>query len=149
MRRWVTYWHLWGVSPVCCRTWFTRWSFLVKAFGQYWHRNGVSPVCWRTWLIRCSFRVKDLEQYPQRCGDSPVCWRTWFNRCSLRVNAFEQKSHRWGVSPDTHKGIFKNRHSKGFWLATNHTLPTSWDRKAGRHRLAKPAKHWACQKANK
>lgn len=60
------------------------------------------PVCCLTWLTKCSFLVKDFAQNRHRCGDSPVCCLTWFSRCSFLVNVFEQKSHRWGVSPVCH-----------------------------------------------
>lgn len=59
-------------------------------------------MCCLTWLTKCSFLVKDFAQNLQRCGDSPVCCLTWFNKCSFLVKVFEQKSHRWGVSPVCH-----------------------------------------------
>lgn len=62
----------------------------------------MSPVCCRTWLVKCSFLVKDLLQKTHLCGDSPVCCLTWFSKCSFLVNVFEQKSQRCGVSPVCH-----------------------------------------------
>lgn len=85
-QQWMfTYPHLWGDSPVCCRTWFNKCSFLVKVFEQKSQRWGVSPVCHIMWFVKCSFLVNALPHISQRKGVSFVCERIWFAKCSFRV----------------------------------------------------------------
>uniref|UniRef100_A0A8B9Z2A8 Uncharacterized protein n=1 Tax=Buteo japonicus TaxID=224669 RepID=A0A8B9Z2A8_9AVES len=95
-----------GRSPVCARSWITRYDDCLKAFPQVLQTKGRSPVCTRSWEERALDCLKPLPQSGQTKGRSPTpqtwglssqCWR-WWRRRALEVGKSFPHSQRKGRS---------------------------------------------------
>ena len=85
--------HLYGLSPVCVRTWTTKYRLCENVLPHSLHLYGFSPVCVRTWTAKCCLVVKGLPHSMQTYGFSLECLRICLFKLSLSTNVLSHSLH--------------------------------------------------------